>query len=71
MREHGLQPRRRRRYIATTDSGHDQPIFLDREKELALEGPDQLWVANLTYVAITGSFAYPSGEGRGGVRCFS
>ena len=27
MREHDLQPRRRRRYIATTDSDHDLPIF--------------------------------------------
>ncbi|RKS85032.1 hypothetical protein DFR51_3633, partial [Sphingosinicella microcystinivorans] len=23
-----------------------------------MTGPDQLWVANLTYVAITGGFAY-------------
>ena len=58
MREHDLQPRRRRRYVATTDSDHDQPIFPDRAKELALDGPDQLWVADLTYVAITGGFAY-------------
>ena len=27
MREHGLQPRLRRRYVTTTDSDHDQPIF--------------------------------------------
>lgn len=27
MREHALQPRHRRRYIATTDSDHDNPIF--------------------------------------------
>ena len=45
MREHDLQPRRRRRYVATTDSDHDQPIFSDRAKELAPDGPDQLWVA--------------------------
>ncbi len=58
MREHGLQPRRRRRYIATTDSDHDEPIFPDRAKALVLDGPDQLWVADLTYVAIVGGFAY-------------
>ena len=45
MREHNLQPRRRRRYIATTDSDHDQPIFPDRSKGTVLDGPDQLWVA--------------------------
>ena len=58
MREHDLQPRRRRRYIATTDSDHDQPIFPDRSKGMILDGPDQLWVADLTYVAIIGGFAY-------------
>ncbi|ABE64944.1 hypothetical protein Nham_4353 (plasmid) [Nitrobacter hamburgensis X14] len=47
MREHDLQPRRRRRYIATTDSDHDQPIFPDRSKDIILDGPDQLWVADL------------------------
>lgn len=58
MREHDLQPRRRRRYIATTDSDHDQPIFPDRSKDMMLAGPDQLWVADLTYIAIIGGFAY-------------
>jgi putative transposase len=27
MREHDLQPRRRHRYVAITDSDHDQPII--------------------------------------------
>ena len=27
MREHDLQPRLRRRFVATTDSDHDEPIF--------------------------------------------
>lgn len=58
MREHDLQPRRRRRYVATTDSNHDQPIFPDRSKDIILDDPNQLWVGNLTYVAISGSFAY-------------
>lgn len=52
MREHDLQPRRRRRYVATTDSAHDLPIFPDLAKSVVLSGPDQLWVADLTYVAI-------------------
>jgi len=58
MREHGLQPRRRRRYVTTTDSAHDLPIFPDLAKALSLTGPDQLWVADLTYVAISNGFAY-------------
>jgi putative transposase len=27
MREHDLQPKRHRRYVVTTDSNHDSPIF--------------------------------------------
>ena len=50
MREHDLQPRRRRRYVATTDSDHDQPIYPNRAKDLIVDGPNQLWVADITYV---------------------
>src|ERR1700722_20263126 len=50
MREHNLQPRRRRRYVATTDSDHDQPIYPNRTIDLT--------VADITYVAIVEGFAY-------------
>jgi putative transposase len=58
MREHDLQPRQRRRYVATTDGDHDLPIFPDLAKDLTPEGPNQLWVADITYVAITTGFVY-------------
>jgi putative transposase len=58
MREHDLQPRRRRRYVATTDSDHDQPIYPNRTKDLAINGPNQLWVADITYVPVAEGFAY-------------
>jgi putative transposase len=58
MREHDLQPRRRRRYTITTDSDHDSPIFPDRAKDIVVNGPNQLWVADLTYIAIAAGFVY-------------
>jgi putative transposase len=58
MREHGLQPPQRRRFVVTTDSDHDQPIFPDRAKELVVAGRNQLWVADLTDVAIAVGFVY-------------
>jgi len=58
MREHALQPRRRRRYVATTDSDHDNPIFPNLAAGMAVDGPNQLWVADITYVAITAGFVY-------------
>jgi putative transposase len=58
MRAHDLQPRRRRRFVATTDSDHDRPIFPDRAKGMVVDGPNQLWVADLTYIAIAIGFVY-------------
>ena len=53
-----LQPKRRRRYVATTDSDHDSPIFPDRARDLVVDGPNQLWVADITYIAIAAGFVY-------------
>jgi len=58
MREHGLQPKRRRRYVVTTDSDHAGPIFPDLAKDVVPERPNQLWVADLTYVAFPSGFGY-------------
>ena len=58
MREHALNPQPRRRFIATTDSDHNDPICPNLAKIMTLDGPNQLWVADITYVAITTSFVY-------------
>jgi len=52
MREHGLSPKQRPRYVAMTDSDHDEPIFPNLAVDMAPDGPNQLWVADITYVAI-------------------
>jgi transposase InsO family protein len=54
MREHDLQPKRRRRFVATTDSDHDCLIFPDLTHNRIVDGPNQLWVADITYIAIVG-----------------
>jgi len=58
MREHALNPQPRRRFIATTDSDHNDPICPNLATTMTLDGPNQLWVADITYVAITTSFVY-------------
>jgi len=58
MRAHDLQPRVRRRYVTTTDSDHESPIFPNLARDIVPNGPDQLWVADLTYVAVMGGFVY-------------
>ena len=58
MREHDLQPKRRRRYVATTDSDHDNPIFPNLARSMIVDAANQLWVADLTYIAIATGFVY-------------
>jgi len=58
MREHDLQPKPRRRFMTTTDSDHDSPIFPDLARSAVLDGPNQLWVADITYIAIATGFVY-------------
>src|SRR5918997_1031838 len=58
MREQDLRVRPKRRFVVTTDSDHHGPIFPDLAKDLAPTGPDQLWVADLTYIRILSGFVY-------------
>jgi putative transposase len=58
MREHALQPRIRKRFVATTNSDHDGPIFPNLAKSLVATGPNQLWVSDITYIALTARFVY-------------
>jgi putative transposase len=58
MREAALTPRRVRRFVATTDSNHELPIFPDLAKGLVPSGPDQLWVPDLTYIRLSAQFIY-------------
>jgi putative transposase len=58
MREHGLTVRPRRRFVATTDSDHDGPIFPNLAKDVLPTGPNELWVADITYIAIAAGFVY-------------
>jgi putative transposase len=58
MRKHGLQPKRRKRFVVTTDSNHDGPIFPDLVRDRMVDGPNQVWVADITYIAIAAGFVY-------------
>jgi putative transposase len=58
MREFGLQPKRRKRFVATTDSDHDGPIFPDLVRDRMVDGPNKVWVADITYIAIAAGFVY-------------
>jgi len=58
MKENALSVRPRRRFVVTTDSSHNGPIFANLTKRIVLSGPNQLWVADITYIAIASGFVY-------------
>lgn len=58
MRENGLQVRPLRRFVRTTQSDHQSPIFPNLAESFIPTGPNQLWVSDLTYVAIAAGFVY-------------
>ena len=51
MGEHGLAARRRRRYVATTDSRHQQPVAPNiLERRFTPGQPNSTWGTDITYV---------------------
>ena len=44
--------------MATTDSNHSYPIFPNLANDMAIDGPNQLWAADITYIAIATGFVY-------------
>lgn len=59
MREDNLLCLRRKAFVpVTTDSRHGWAIVPNLACDLRLSGPDQLWVADITYVRLQEEFAY-------------
>jgi putative transposase len=58
MKENGLSVRARRRFMVTTDSNHDGPIFPNLAKDIVPTGVNQLWVADITDITIATGFVY-------------
>ena len=50
MREDNLLCLRRRKFMITTNSNHDRPVYPNRARGLVLTGINQLWVADITYI---------------------
>lgn len=58
MRAHGLGIKPRRLFVRTTDSSHDSPIFPNLYRNVIPSRPDQVWVADFTYIRIKSGFCY-------------
>jgi putative transposase len=53
-----LLERRRAAYPCTTDSGHYLPVFGNRIKGGLLNGPNQVWVSDVTYLRSLQGFSF-------------
>ena len=58
MREYDLQPWRSKRFVTTMDSAHNLAVFPNLAQGLMPDGPNQLWVGDLTYIAVVTGFVY-------------
>jgi len=58
MREDNLLCLRRRKFVTTTDSNHNLPVYPNLARDLTLSGINQLWVADITYIRLEEEFVY-------------
>jgi putative transposase len=58
MHKENLLCRKKRRFVSTTDSRHGLAIYPNLARTLQLNGPNELWVADMTYVRLARGFAY-------------
>jgi putative transposase len=58
MRLAGLGIKPRRRFVRTTDSQHDSPIFPNLYRNAIPDQPDKVWVADFTYIRVLTGFCF-------------
>lgn len=58
MRDESLLCQLQRRFLMTTDARHGLRTYPNLAAAVSLTGPDQLWVADLTYIRLPTTFVY-------------
>jgi putative transposase len=58
MQEDNLLAVRRKGWVATTNSGHELRVYWNLARRMELNAPDQLWVADITYIRLSREFVY-------------
>jgi putative transposase len=59
MRDNGIQARRKRRFVRTTDSKHGFPVAPNvLSREFTVDQPNEVWVTDITYVATNQGWLY-------------
>jgi len=58
MREDNLLAIRHRKYILTTDSRHDFPVYVNLAVRMTVTAINQVWVTDITYIRLRAEFVY-------------
>ena len=58
MREESLLCQLKRRFVPTTDSAHSFKRYPNLVEDTRIDGLDQLWIADITYVRLPTTFCY-------------
>ena len=58
MRADNLLCLRKRKFIRTTDSKHELPVYPNLAKDMVLTSINQLWVADITYIRLEVEFVF-------------
>ena len=58
MQQDNLLCLRRKGYVFTTDSRHDFPVYANLARRVQLVKPNQLWVADITFIRLAHEYAY-------------
>ena len=58
LREDNLLAIRYRKYILTTNSQHDCPVYVNLAARMTVTGVNQLWVADITYIRLRVEFVF-------------
>ncbi len=60
MQERGLISKPKRRWVRTTDSNHSYRIHPNQLKDYTVTAPNQVWIADITYIRMLTAFVYLS-----------
>lgn len=59
MKRHGIRAKAPRRFVRTTDSRHDLPVFENRlDRDFDPDGPNESWCADITYIPTSEGWLY-------------
>lgn len=58
LKKFELQFRHKRKFVVTTDSNHNHEIHPNLIEELSINGINQVWTVDITYIRINSGFVY-------------